>query len=255
MSVATSSPDGHEAYLRALDRALRIGLVASLVVHAALAGLLPSPFHHEHPMPQTLEVQLVESLPVPLGATVMEPQATPAAAHTAERPAAAKPERPRKPKPPQAVRDPVAVPSTATAPGESVLTHREPERAQNSLPSSAANESTTEHATASQAKPESSDVGPIAPPSFRASYLRNPEPVYPAASRRLGEEGTVQLRVLVSAEGQPVQVDVHRSSGHPRLDEVAAAAVREWRFLPAKRGTTAVEATVIVPIVFRFEAE
>jgi protein TonB len=254
MSVATSSPDGHEAYLRALDRALRIGLVASLVVHAALVGLLPSPFHHEHPMPQTLEVQLDEPPPVPPVASVMEPQATPAAANPVERPAA-KPERPRKPKPPQAVRDPVTVPSTATAPEESVLTHREPERAQNSLPSSAANESTTEHATASQAKPESSDVGPIAPPSFRASYLRNPEPAYPAASRRLGADATVQLRVLVSAEGQPVQVDVHRSSGHPRLDEVAAAAVREWRFLPAKQGTTAVEATVIVPIVFRLEAE
>lgn len=243
MSVATSSPDGHEAYLRALHRALRIGLATSLLVHAALMGLLPSPFLHEHPMPQTLEVQLAPA------ASVVEPQATPAGAHPVERPAAAKRERPRKPKPPQAVRDPVAVPSTPAAPEESVLAHREAERAQSSLPSSA------EHATASQSKPDSSDVGPIAPPSFRASYLRNPEPVYPAASRRLGEEGTVQLRVRVSAEGQPVQVDVHRSSSHPRLDEAATAAVREWRFLPAKQGTTAVEATVIVPIVFRLEAE
>jgi len=247
MSVATSSPDGHEAYLRALHRALRIGLAASLLVHAALMGLLPISFHYEHPKPQTLEVQLAPA--VPPAASVVEPQATPAGAHRVERPAAAKPERPRKPKPPQAVRDPVPVPSTTAAPEESVLTHREPERAQSSLPSSA------EHATASQSKPDSSDVGPIAPPSFRASYLRNPEPVYPAASRRLGEEGTVQLRVRVSAEGHPVQVDVHRSSSHPRLDEAATAAVREWRFLPAKQGTTAVEATVIVPIVFRLEAE
>lgn len=247
MSVATSCPDGHDAYLRALDRALRIGLVASFLVHAALMGLLPISFHHKHPIPQTLEVQLAPA--VPPAASVVEPQATPAGAHPVERPAAAKPERPRKPKPPQTVRDPVAVPSTAAAPEESVLTHREAERAQSSLPSSA------EHATASQSKPDSSDVGPIAPPSFRASYLRNPEPVYPAASRRLGEEGTVQLRVRVSAEGHPVQVDVHRSSSHPRLDDAATAAVREWRFLPAKRGTTAVEATVIVPIVFRVEAE
>ena len=96
---------------------------------------------------------------------------------------------------------------------------------------------------------------PETPPSFRAAYLRNPEPAYPTPSRRLGEQGTVQLRVLVSADGHATHVDIHRSSGFPRLDEAAAQAVREWRFVPAKRGATAVEAQVIVPIVFRLEAE
>ncbi len=65
----------------------------------------------------------------------------------------------------------------------------------------------------------------------------------------------MQLRVLVSAEGRPAQVDVHRSSSYPRLDEAAVAAVRAWRFVPAKRGEAAIEAHVIVPIVFRLEQE
>jgi protein TonB len=127
-----------------------------------------------------------------------------------------------------------------------------PEQALTAVP---AGETKEEKPAAPAVKAESGDAGLVAPPSFRAGYLRNPEPTYPTASRRLGEEGTVQLRVVVSVEGNPVRVDMHRSSGHPRLDEAAAAAVREWRFGPAKRGTTAVEATVIVPIVFRLEAE
>jgi protein TonB len=104
-------------------------------------------------------------------------------------------------------------------------------------------------------KDAAAEGGPETPPSFRAAYLRNPEPPYPAASRRLGEQGTVQLRVLVSADGHAARVDVHRTSGFPRLDDAASAAVREWRFVAAKRGATPVEALVIVPIVFRLEGE
>ncbi|HRE87047.1 MAG TPA: TonB family protein, partial [Accumulibacter sp.] len=48
---------------------------------------------------------------------------------------------------------------------------------------------------------------------FDADYLRNPHPLYPAASRRLGEEGRVVLRVTVSAEGLPVSVEIKQASG------------------------------------------
>jgi protein TonB len=34
------------------------------------------------------------------------------------------------------------------------------------------------------------------------------------------------------------------------LDDSAVVAVQKWRFIPAKRGSTAVACTVIVPIVF-----
>lgn len=261
MSTATACRDGHEAYLQALDRALRVGILASLVVHAVLAGLLPSPFHHEHPLPPTLEVALVEVPPAPPAPSAAEPQLEPPAASLpVAPPAAAKPAPPRRaksPQPPRRVRAPVAVAALPpTSEAEHVLTHAEPEKAVAAVPAPPAGaEMRDERPAAAQAKAESSDAGPVAPPSFRAGYLDNPEPVYPTASRRLGEEGTVQLRVLVSTAGQPVRVDVHRSSSHPRLDEAAAAAVRQWRFVPAKRGATPVEATVIVPIVFRLEAE
>ena len=99
--------------------------------------------------------------------------------------------------------------------------------------------------------------GPPAPliaPRFDAAYLENPHPKYPPASRRLGEEGKVLLRVRVSPDGLPAAVNLEKSSNFERLDEAARQVVARWRFVPAKRGEQAIEASVIVPIVFRLES-
>jgi len=88
---------------------------------------------------------------------------------------------------------------------------------------------------------------------FNAAYLNNPEPKYPSLSRRLGEEGKVLLRVRVSTDGRAAAVDIEKSSNFERLDEAARQSVAHWRFVPAKRGDEAIEATVIVPIVFRLD--
>lgn len=94
---------------------------------------------------------------------------------------------------------------------------------------------------------------PITPPVFNADYLDNPAPVYPALSRRYGEQGRVVLRVLVNASGTADEVQVRTSSGHERLDNVARDTVRRWKFVPAKRGERAVAAWVLIPISFRLE--
>jgi protein TonB len=86
---------------------------------------------------------------------------------------------------------------------------------------------------------------------FDADYLHNPAPAYPAQSRRLKEEGTVLLLVRVSVEGTPLSVEVRNSSGFERLDEAGLQAVRQWRFVPAKRGGENVAASVLVPIQFK----
>lgn len=88
---------------------------------------------------------------------------------------------------------------------------------------------------------------------FNAAYLNNPEPKYPSLSRRLGEEGKVLLRVRVMPDGRTATVDIEKSSNFARLDEAARQGVANWRFVPAKRGDEAIEATVLVPIVFRLD--
>ena len=94
----------------------------------------------------------------------------------------------------------------------------------------------------------------VTPPLFNADYLKNPEPPYPAQSRRLGEEGRVILRVLVGAAGAAEEVQIRASSGYPRLDEAARQTVRQWKFQPARRGSEAVPAWVLVPIRFSLES-
>ncbi len=91
----------------------------------------------------------------------------------------------------------------------------------------------------------------VTPPRFDAAYLANPAPPYPGMSRRLGEEGRVLLRVRVSAEGLPTQVEVAQSSGFPRLDAAAREAVLGWKFVPARQGERAIVASVNVPIAFK----
>lgn len=93
----------------------------------------------------------------------------------------------------------------------------------------------------------------IVPARFDAAYLHNPRPNYPALSRRLGEEGKVLLKVRVSEDGQALAVKLEKSSNFTRLDEAALQIVSRWRFIPARRGDEAIEASVVVPIVFRLE--
>ncbi len=93
----------------------------------------------------------------------------------------------------------------------------------------------------------------VTPPVFDAAYLRNPQPAYPQTSIRFREQGRVRLRVRVSAAGTAEEVQIHVSSGHPRLDEAARDTVQGWRFVPASRGDVPIVAWVHVPISFALD--
>ena len=94
----------------------------------------------------------------------------------------------------------------------------------------------------------------IEPPRFGVSYLNNPAPDYPAMSRRIGEEGRVLMKVLVSAEGAAEDVQIEKSSGSERLDNAAIQAVKRWRFIPAKKNNQAFSAYVMVPMKFSLDS-
>lgn len=91
---------------------------------------------------------------------------------------------------------------------------------------------------------------PVELPTFDAAYLNNPKPAYPRPAKRLGLEGTVVLRVLVSPGGKALEIKIHKSSGTAILDDAAVNAVRNWTFVPAKQGSQAITAAVDVPINF-----
>lgn len=89
--------------------------------------------------------------------------------------------------------------------------------------------------------------------SIGATYGETPGKRYPVMAMRRGWEGTVTLKVRVSAEGAAEDVAVQGSSGHEVLDGAAVEMVKKWKFIPAKRGDTPVASSVVVPIIFKLD--
>ena len=94
----------------------------------------------------------------------------------------------------------------------------------------------TEAASPSGPPGPPSPPGRVELPSSGASYLQNPAPVYPAISKRLGEQGKVLVRVLIGADGIPQKAELRLSSGFDRLDRSALDYVMKCRYVPGKVG-------------------
>jgi periplasmic protein TonB len=116
-------------------------------------------------------------------------------------------------------------------------------------PSAVPNQNTAESATPQQATAAitpsaagSSLAATDRQPTADARFSGNAAPSYPAMSRRLGEQGAVRLRVLITTEGRAARVELIQSSGYARLDQSAIQAIRSWRFIPAQRAGQPIEA-------------
>jgi TonB family protein len=88
-------------------------------------------------------------------------------------------------------------------------------------------------------------------PVFDAAYLNNPAPSYPSSAKRRGIQGKVLINVVVKTDGTASSVVIAHSSGSDVLDEAALDAVKQWRFVPAKRRGESVQANVVVPVEFK----
>jgi periplasmic protein TonB len=92
------------------------------------------------------------------------------------------------------------------------------------------------------------------PEMSEVAYLVQPAPHYPPESRRIHEQGLVMLRVLIDESGHAKTIEIYKSSGHPRLDEAARAAVARAVFKPFIDGGTARAAAAMVPVEFTLRA-
>lgn len=140
---------------------------------------------------------------------------------------------------------PVVQKSPDFAPVEPVV---EPKSVPETTPSSASNTSNSKP-TANTTDEQFTEA------NYKANYAHNPKPEYPTLAKSREWQGKVFLRVKVSAAGLSDEVEVDRSSGHEILDDAAIDAVKQWRFIPARRGEIAVASSVIVPIVFSLREE
>lgn len=230
-------------------RDVLLGASGAVALHALGAWVvLQQPPASQPKAPALLEISLLPAPAAPSLATEPAPP-TPAVAAPEPPPDTAKPvpsqQRPapaprtparrstRKPPPAHPPEPPGEAPPTATPP---------------------ATPSVTPSATRPAAPAADAATSPLTAPRFDAAYLNNPAPAYPPLSRRRGEQGRVLMRVFVDREGAPATIQLRESSGYRRLDEAAEAAIRRWRFEPARRGAEPVGAWVLVPIAFNLRS-
>jgi D-alanyl-D-alanine endopeptidase (penicillin-binding protein 7) len=79
------------------------------------------------------------------------------------------------------------------------------------------------------------------------------KPVYPEASIKANETGTVTLGFLVDSSGKVADSKVHKSSGHPALDKAAQVGIEKCSFKPATVGGKPVKAWLKMQYVWTLE--
>lgn len=229
------------------EPARRYGWLALAVIgHIAAVVLLQPSQQPEKP---------VEKTPPMLVSLIAEP---------APQPAVAKPEPVTEPTPPKVIPKKVVVrqtPKHESKPEPAVEPKPEPvSKPEVQQPVAQEQVAPAEEAPTTPPAPQVAKAEPAAapepqepvvePPRFGVAYLKNPPPEYPAVSRRIGEEGRVVLRVLVTVDGKPETVEIENGSGSKRLDDAALDAVKKWKFIPARRNNESVSAYVLVPLKF-----
>ncbi|PKM09927.1 MAG: energy transducer TonB [Gammaproteobacteria bacterium HGW-Gammaproteobacteria-10] len=247
IQAAQGLPDPQPFLLSApipTNRYRRSLAVTSAVMVAALlhGGLLfwyvsrpaPLPFSAAAPLPM-----ISMELSAPPSPVVNQPIAPPQPAKPVVPPKLDKPKVKPKPKPKPSERLVKQVDERKTV--------QEPEPATPAQPTAAAPQALNHNALAAPRNDT------YVPADSNAAYLNNPKPKYPMIARQRHWQGMVLLRVYVGADGKALQVNIQRSSNHDTLDESALEAVKQWRFVPAKRGDSAEASWVTVPIVFELD--
>ena len=185
------------------------------------------------------------------------------APETAPRRAAPEPVRPSDPKPVAIVRPtptPKPSPVETPRPEPGVEAVRQAVDATHVATSQAASAPAAPGGPAPVARPEPADGGGAAaastgPRAVQYGEIRcnTPEPRYPLASRRLGEQGTVRVRLVIDETGAVEQADVLSSGGSERLDRVALEAARATRCRPWLADGRPIRVSAVRPFAFRIE--
>jgi protein TonB len=67
---------------------------------------------------------------------------------------------------------------------------------------------------------------------LKTTYQPNTNSYYPSYSKRSGEAGQIEVRIIVSESGVVESANVLRSSGYLRLDQAAIEVSSRYRFEP-----------------------
>lgn len=208
--------------------------------------------------PQVLAVQWIDAAPAPLQASTPAAKATPAAAAAAK--AKASQLKPTQsptpvqqrvkaaPPPPLPRQISAAAANAVVATSAQVATTTAPRVSNNTSKEPATSQSNA--ASASQQSLRQQLSQGLA--SWQAEVMAKLELQrrYPAAALRQQLQGVVYLRLQLGRDGQLLQVQLVRSSGHQLLDQAAAQTVRQSAPYPALPGELTAPYLLTVPVEF-----
>ncbi|MXN75025.1 TonB family protein [Burkholderia sp. 4701] len=216
-------------------------IAAAVGVFAVHAVLLTAAWLHRNALPEkSVEVQSITAqliTPAPIAQQV--------AAESIPQPAPPKPTprvKPKvEPKPVQKVSKPTPQP-VAPSPVPSPAPAADPTPAPAAAPAAAA------PAPAAGPARETMEVSaPKNVPTLQCAFVK---PDYPSMSRRRGEAGTAYVHFVVGVTGKIESIDLQKSSGYPRLDEAALAAMRATTCRPYIENGQAIRAARTQPYNF-----
>ena len=81
-------------------------------------------------------------------------------------------------------------------------------------------------------------------------FIDRVKPAYPAAAKRLNQQGRVVVRIYVSVSGKIEKVEIAESSGSSLLDDAALSAAQRSRLRPAYVGNRPIDSKVEAPYRF-----
>jgi protein TonB len=175
-------------------------------------------------------------------------------------PVAPQPEKP-KPKPvqPESVKKPKPQPQKKAVAKKTVTTPKpapvKPAPVAEASPKAVSAPEAVAVAAKTKTATKAAEPEPAAtPPVASANKAVNKAPLYPSLSRRLKEQGTVYLQVLVLKNGKVGQLKLKQSSGFARLDQSALNAVRGWTYQPALKLGQPIDYWFVQPVVFNLNS-
>lgn len=218
-------------------------IAAAIGVVAVHAVLLTAAWLHRNALPEkSVEVQSITAqliTPAPIAQQV--------AAESIPQPAPPKPTprvKPKvEPKPVQKVSKPTPQPvAPSPVPSPTPAAAADPTPAPAAAPAAAA-----PSAAAGPARETMEVSAPKNVPTLQCAFVK---PDYPSMSRRRGESGTAYVHFVVGVTGKIESIDLQKSSGYPRLDDAALAAMRATTCRPYIENGQAIRAARTQPYNF-----
>ncbi|AOK17262.1 energy transducer TonB [Burkholderia cepacia] len=241
MQASHSAPAGVLPAAPRMNPRVIVVAVGVLAAHAIM--LTAAWLHRNAPLAKNVEVQSITAqliTPAPIAQQVAAesiPQPTPPKPTPRVKPKVEPKPVPKVSKPtPQPVA-PSPVPSPTPAPAA------DPTPA----PAPAAPAAAAPSAAPGPARETMQVSAPKNVPTLQCAFVK---PDYPSMSRRRGESGTAYVHFVIGVTGKIESVQLQKSSGYPRLDEAALAAMRASTCRPYIENGQAIRAARTQPYNF-----